>query len=238
MALAFSIAAYLLAGFHTRWPSAWVRTAGLGIYAYALALPWMSPATIAVIRANAPRVANNFESDTVQRIFLAAVAAGFLLAAWAMARIKVAPATRFALLVSYLFGITALGRYWFRLSLVPQPERYHLEMDMAFWVALAFLAWPWVARIPRRAAWGVGIAAALACVPFVVHQRRAAREWGKPIDIRTTIEYKTAKWLEANMPGQRVFAPGTIGFWLNAFSDAPELAGGFDNGIVNPCCRT
>ena len=145
-----------------------------------------------------------------------------------------APATRFALLVSYLFGITALGRYWFRLSLVPQPERYHLEMDMAFWVALAFLAWPWVARIPRRAAWGVGIAAALACVPVVMHQRRAAREWGKPIDIRTTIEYKTAKWLEANMPGQRVFAPGTIGFWLNAFSDTPELAGGFDNGIVNP----
>ena len=234
MALAFSIAAYLLAGFQTPWPSAWVRTAGLGIFAYALALPWMSPAIIAVIRANAPRVANNFESNTVQRIFLAVVVAGFLLAAWAMARIKVAPATRFALLVSYLFGITALGRYWFRLSLVPQPERYHLEMDMAFWVALTFLAWPWIARIPRRAAWGVGIAAALACVPFVVHQRRAAREWGKPIDIRTTIEYKTAKWLEAKMPGQRVFAPGTIGFWLNAFSDVPELAGGFDNGIVNP----
>ena len=234
MALAFSIAAYLLAGFHTRWPSAWARTAGLGIYAYALALPWMSPAIIGVIRANAPRVANNFESNTVQRIFLGAVAAGFLLAAWAMARRKVAPATRFALLVSYLFGITALGRHWFRLSLVPQPERYHLEMDMAFWVALAFLAWPWVARIPRRAAWGVGIAAALACVPVVMHQRRAAREWGKPIDIRTTIEYKEAKWLEAKMPGQRVFAPGTIGFWLNAFSDTPELAGGFDNGIVNP----
>ena len=91
-----------------------------------------------------------------------------------------------------------------------------------------------VARIPRRAAWGVGIAAALACVPIVVHQRRAAREMGKPIDIRTTIEYKTAKWLDAHMPGQRVFAPGTIGFWLNAFSDVPQLTGGFDNGIVNP----
>lgn len=31
-----------------------------------------------------------------------------------------------------------------------------------------------------------------------------------------------------------MFAPGTIGFWLNAFSDAPQLTGGFDNGIVNP----
>jgi hypothetical protein len=234
MALAFSIAAYLLSGFHTSWPAAWMRTAGLGIYAYALAMPWMSPATIAVIRANAPRVAGNFESNTVQRLYLAAVAAGFLIAVWALARVKVAPATRFALLLSYLFGITALGRYRFHLSLVPQPERYHLEMDMAFWVALAFVAWPWVARIPRRVAWGVGIAAALACVPVIAHQRRAALEMGRPIDIRTTIEYKTAKWLDARMPGQRVFAPGTIGFWLNAFSDAPQLTGGFDNGIVNP----
>jgi hypothetical protein len=234
MALAFSIAAYLLSGFHTRWPAAWVRTAGLGVYAYAVALPWMSPATIAVIRANAPRVANNFESNSGQRIYLAVAGAGFLLAAWALARARVAPATRFALLVSCLFGITALGRYWFHLSLVPQPERYHLEMDMAFWLALAFLAWPWMARIPWRAAWGLGIAAALACVPIVVHQRRAALEMGKPIDIRTTVEYKTAKWLDARMPGQRVFAPGTIGFWLNAFSDAPQLTGGFDNGIVNP----
>jgi hypothetical protein len=234
MALAFSIAAYLLSGFHTSWPAAWMRTAGLGIYAYALAMPWMSPATIAVIRANAPRVAGNFESNTVQRLYLAAVAAGFLIAVWALARVKVAPATRFALLLSYLFGITALGRYRCHLSLVPQPERYHLEMDMAFWVALAFVAWPWVARIPRRVAWGVGIAAALACVPVIAHQRRAALEMGRPIDIRTTIEYKTAKWLDARMPGQRVFAPGTIGFWLNAFSDAPQLTGGFDNGIVNP----
>jgi hypothetical protein len=56
----------------------------------------------------------------------------------------------------------------------------------------------------------------------------------RPIDIRTTIEYKSAKWLDAHLPGARVFAPGTIGFWLNAFSDAPQITGGFDNGILNP----
>ena len=238
MALAFSIAAYLLSGFHERWPAVWLRTAGLGCFAYAVAMPWMSPATIAVIRANAPRVANNFESNTAQRISLAAVTAGFLLAAWAMARWKVAPATRFAALVLYLFGFTALGRYWFRLSLVPQPERYHLEMDIAFWVLAAFVVWPWVAeravRIPRRAAWSMGIAAALACLALAVHQRRAANEWERPIDIRATIEYKTARWLDVHLPGERVFATGTIGFWLNAFSDAPQITGGFDNGILNP----
>jgi hypothetical protein len=77
-------------------------------------------------------------------------------------------------------------------------------------------------------------AAAAACIAVAVHQQRMAREWERPIDIRTTIEYQTAKWLDANLPGRRVFAPGSIGFWLNAFSDAPQLTGGFDNGILNP----
>jgi hypothetical protein len=74
----------------------------------------------------------------------------------------------------------------------------------------------------------------IASVPVVKHQRRSARWIERPIQIQTTIEYKTAKWLDAHMPGARVFAPGTIGFWLNAFSDAPQITGGFDNGIRNP----
>jgi hypothetical protein len=234
MALAFSIAAYLLAGFHARWASAWLRTAGLGCYAYVVAMPWLSPATIAVIRANAPRVAKNFESTATQRLFLVVVAVGILLAAWTMVRCRVAPAARFAALLFCLFAATALGRYWFQLSLVPQPERYHLEMDLAFWVLAAFVSWPLVQRIPRRAAPAALIAALLACLAIVLHQRRAASDWERSIDIRTTIEYRTARWLDANLPGERVFAPGTIGFWLNAFSDAPQLTGGFDNGILNP----
>jgi hypothetical protein len=35
------------------------------------------------------------------------------------------------------------------------------------------------------------------------------------------------------MAGRRVFAPGTIGFWMDAFSDTPMLPGGFDNGERN-----
>ena len=234
MALAFCVAAYLLSGFHANWRSAWMRTALLGAFAYAIAMPWMSPATIAVIRANAPRVAHNFESDVRQKVYFVVIVAVFLAAAWALRRYKTPPATRFALLAAALFAGSALGRYWGNFSLVPQPERYHLEMDMALWVAAAFLLWPWIERVPKRAALGLALAGLIACVPLVVLQRRAAREWEKPIDIRTTIEYKTAKWLDAHMHGARVFAPGTIGFWLNAFSDSPQLTGGFDNGIVNP----
>ena len=232
MALAMGIASYLLSG---KTAPDWMRTGALGVYAYALVVPWLSPSTIAVIRANAPRVANNFEANLSQRVFTAAVAVVFVAAAWAMARWKIAAHIRFAALFALITSITALGKYWFRLSLVPQPERYHLEMDMALWVAAAFVVWRAVERAtPQARAAAVAVATLLLCVPLVIRQSRVAREWEEPIDIRTTIEYKTAKWLDAHRPGSRVLAPGTIGFWLNAFSDAPLITGGFDNGILNP----
>jgi hypothetical protein len=276
MALAIGIAAYLFAGLPAgrKTVSTLLCTGALGIYAYAIAVPWLSPATIAVIRANAPRVANNFQADLTQHKFALAVAAAFLLAAWAMARWKLARHTRFALLVSLLLAPTALGAMWFKLSLLPQPDRYHLEMDMFLWVAVVFAVWPlvrwmgscdrlgWQAKAPasqvgqtlssvnpaisaifsqvlsrrlrRRPAIAVAVVLVIACVPIVRKQRRSARWIERPIDIRTTIEYKTAKWLDAHLSGARVFAPGSIGFWLNAFSDAPQLTGGFDNGIRNP----
>ena len=244
MALALAIVAYLFAGLPggQKTIPTLLRTGAVAVYAYAIVVPWLSPATIAVIRANAPRVANNFQANTTQRIFAAAVAAAFLMAAWAMARWKLARHTRFAVLASLVTGASALGGFWFKLSLLPQPERYHLEMDMFLWVAVVFAVWPLVRflvrrlprRLGRRPALALAVVLAIACVPIVKKQRRSARWLERSIDIETTIEYKTAKWLDAHMPGARVFAPGTIGFWLNAFSDAPQLTGGFDNGIRNP----
>jgi hypothetical protein len=251
MALAIVIMSYLFAGLPAgrKLVPTLLCTAALGVYAYAIAVPWLSPATIAVIRANAPRVAGNFEADTTQRIFVAAVVAAFLLTAWAMARWNLPRHTRFAVLASLVLASSALGRLWFKLSLLPQPDRYHLEMDMFLWVAVVFAVWPLVRRLfsaPNRAAsvrerllrqrpaLAVAVLLAIACVPIVKKQRRSARWIERPIDIRTTIEYKTGKWLDAHLPGARVFAPGTIGFWLAAFSDAPQLTGGFDNGIRNP----
>jgi hypothetical protein len=250
MALAICVIAYLFAGLPVgrKLVPTLLCAGALGVYAYAIAMPWLSPATIAVIRANALRVADNFHADATQRNFAIAVAAAFLFAAWVMARWNVPRHTRFAWLASLILASSALGRLWFKLSLLPQPDRYALEMDMFLWVAVVFAVWPllrWdrppglsirakLGFVPRLPALAIILVLAIACVPIVRHQRRSARWIERPIDIHTTIEYKTAKWLDAHMPGARVFAPGTIGFWLNAFSDAPQLTGGFDNGIRNP----
>jgi hypothetical protein len=250
MALAIAVAAYLFAGLpgNRKTPAAVLSTGAAGVYAYAIAVPWLPPSAISVIRANAPRVANDFHSDPQQRIFAAAVAVVFFAGAWGMARWSVPRHTRFALLAALVTGSSALGKYWFGWTLVPQPERYQLEMDMFLCLAGVFLFWPAATQIAaglaslraRRPAWAalaaLAIAAALIAggVHVVKKQRRLARWMERPIDIRTTIEHKTAMWLDAHMPGARVFAPGSIGFWLNAFGESPQLTGGFDNGIRNP----
>jgi hypothetical protein len=226
-ALAIAVAAYLAAF------RGWIRAAALGCYAYAMAMPWATPSTIATIRANAPLVGGRFEPNLLVE---AAFAIGFLLFAWAMARAEWAPRTRFAVLFLYGTAFIALGAYWFNRSLLPQPQRYHLEMDLAFWLAVALL--PWSKLSACHAAFRGGMRAAvpmvltLTCIPLFLHQRTLAREMERPIAIETTAEYEVSTWLGAHPQG-RVFAPGNFGFWMNAFSDTPLLVGGFDNGIRN-----
>jgi hypothetical protein len=223
-ALALMVCAYLLA----RWDRQWVTAAALGCWAYAIAMPWLAPSTIATIRANAPLVNGKFESGPGHKIYAAVFAGGLVLLAWAMRRAKWPARIRFALL--FLFGTAAivLPSYWFDLALVPQPFRYHLEMDLAFWLTVALLI-PLRPRAAMPAAW---IAVALG-LPVLLHQHSMARRMEQPIRIESTVEYHISRWMGAHMPGRRVFAPGTIGFWMNAFSDTPMLTGGFDNGMRN-----
>ena len=203
MALALCDCGIPVGGFPHAWPSAWIRTAARwACYAYALAVPWLSPATIAVIRANAPRVAQQFRIEHGAAYLVAAVAAGFLLAAWAMARMELAPATRFALLMSYLvrgygagpllvpaFAGAAAG------TLPPGNGHGVLGGGWHSWRG----RWSRGFRGELRGAWGSP--RSLPAYRWWRHQRRAAREMEQAHRHRTTIEYKTAKWLEAGLPG-------------------------------------
>jgi hypothetical protein len=227
-ALALAVAAYLLAF------GGWLRAAAIGGYAYAIALPWASPSTIATIRANAPLVGGRFTPDLRLE---AGFALGFLLLAGALAAPRLAARVRFGILFLYATAFLTLAGYWFHHSVLPQPERYHLEMDLAFWLAAALLMPRFSARVERSGGPGMPgpymVLALLVCVPILLHQRSLARAMEKPLAIGSTAEYEISTWLGGHMPGRRVFAPGTTGFWMDAFSDTPMLVGGFDNGMRN-----
>jgi hypothetical protein len=232
-ALALGAAAYLFAGFEARPVRQWLTAAALACYAYAIALPYVAPSIVATIRANAPLVGGHFESSPTHLAIAAAFAAGFPALAWMMRRARLAAPARFGMLFFYGMAFITLAAYWGHFSLLPQPQRYHLEMDMAFWMAVALVAGPVYLRLPRRTATIAFCALALVAAPIWIHQLRRARDMEKPVDIQATAEYRVSRWLGEHLPGKRVFAPGTISFWMQAFSDTPMMNGGFDNGMRN-----
>jgi hypothetical protein len=233
LALLLGAGAYLAAGFGSRPARQWIAAGGMACYAYLIALPFVAPSVISTISANAPLVGGRFEFGPAHVASVIAFVAVFAALAWAMRRTQLAAPARFGILFLYGVGFITLAGYWLHFSLLPQPQRYHLEMDLAFWLAMALVAGPGFERLPRRTAMIVGFAVALAAGPIWIYQLHRARKMERPLDIQTTSEYHVARWLGEHMPGQRVFAPGTIGFWMNAFGDTPMMNGGFDNGMRN-----
>jgi hypothetical protein len=232
-ALALGAGAYLFAGYEGRAVRQWLTAGALACYAYAIALPFVAPSIVATIRANAPLVGGRFEPSPAHLAIAAGFAGGFPALAWAMRRAGLAAPARFGFLFLYATAFITMAAYWGHFLLLPQPQRYHLEMDMAFWMAVALVAAPAYARLPRRTAAIVFCVLLLAAAPIWRRQLRNARDMEKPIDIQATAEYRVSRWLGEHMPGRRVFAPGTICFWMNAFSDTAMMNGGFDNGMHN-----
>ncbi len=231
-ALAAAALAWLLAADADR--RTWLRAAGLGLYAYLLASRWIPPTTLAAVKMNAQRVGGDYRMGARQLLYWLAALAVLLAVNHVLARARASRLVRFAALFTLVTGGVTLAAYWFGLVLLPQPHRYHLEMELGIaLLAAAGVGKLW--RIPRRAP---AVAAAVALLLLSGAQlgtyRNFAKDLIKPVNIGTTVEYRMARWFQENVRDRRVMAPGTVSFWLNAFADTPQLGGGFDQGITNP----
>jgi hypothetical protein len=91
-------------------------------------------------------------------------------------------------------------------------------MEMAVIATVLFL----LRSVPGRVA--APVVAALCLVQVFTYHRYAASQT-RPVDIRATVEYRMAKWFEDHIDGRRVFAPGSVAVWMNAFVDTPQLIG-------------
>ena len=229
LALALGIAAYLLARLGTR--RDFLLLAAMGAAAYALAMPWLPPSTIAVTQFNARVFVGDYHAvyQTLPQ-WLAVMTAG--LAVLKLAAHKLPVGLQFALFFGGLTCLITLSNAWYGAAIVPQPARYHLEMEMALAALAAVVGYEALKRWPR-AAMVAGVVLAILLLPALKTARRSARGLITTIDITKTSEWKTAEWLNKNWPGERVTVPGSTSFWLTAFSDVPELDGGFDQGITD-----
>jgi hypothetical protein len=199
----------------------WIRAGCIGAFAYLLVCPLLPPSLIATIQLNAQTVGGDFRATSTRVLLFLPCAAIVLIL---LRRVSVF--VKFGLLMATL----TLLRSYFDFDIVPQADRYHLEMDLGiiFGAVVVFAK-----IIPDRARVVASCALVLLCGAQALHLRYYARGIINNIDVSEHVEYQSAEWFTRNIPGERVMAPGSIQFWLNAFTDCPQIGGGFENGNIS-----
>ncbi len=127
-----------------------------------------------------------------------------------------------------LFGcavivIPAMARFG-GLQFLPQPSRYKIEADFAIaWMAV-FALRPMVERVPLRIRLALAVPLAFLAVVQTLAFEHVAGRITAPVNVDQSIEYRSAKWVAENLPGQRVMMGGSLGNFLNTFTRTDQLS--------------
>jgi hypothetical protein len=208
----------------------WQRNAGVvmacGAWAWAIAAPFLTPSLILAIRGAAAASSEDERWSAGSITALAIAATGWAVLWGFIRRIDHDRWLRFFALFGYLTWIIPFLGAVIHRHFLPMPDRYWMEGEMAASVAAAFLARRWLSRAPARVRYALmGVVMALA-IEQTMHYRRAEKLMTKPIDVADTVEYRASVWTETNLPGARVFLPGSVAQWANAFTGVPQYSGG------------
>ncbi len=200
--------------------------AGIGAAAYLWISPILTPDLVHTIRTDSLLSGGYQYTPLVIRTAILVLAGAVAL--WYLTRRWANWFDRFILLFVYVFVAILVLAQFAKIAILPQPDRYHLEMEMALCLAIVFGA----RRLLAPARPGVRAAAVTLFVAFLGWQAVWYRDYAagviRPIDITRTIEYKTAKWIDANLKGQRTMVSGDVGTWFNVFTDNPQLSSGHE----------
>lgn len=223
------------------------RLAGLTVLvaaaAYGLVAPWLPPSTILTIQTNA-RTEGVAHAITIGGLVarFAGLGAILLTGRWLFGGVRVSNRwkgdvyIRFVVLFTALTSTLTLASEWVHFDFLPQANRYHLQMEMGLSLLAGILAAKLLDGRPRWVTAVTLTLLAILSVHPVKQVRRVTRDLNiREIDMRQTPMFKIASALESR---HRVYLAGAHGFWLNAFSDAPQFDGGFSHGVINPAWRT
>ncbi len=203
-----------------------LKIATIALSAYLLASPYLTPTLIRTIAADSQQVGGDFSAGNLSTSLWLTVPC--LVCLWFAARQIDDYLTRFSLMFAFVFFEVVALAVVAHVSALPQPHRYGGELEPAIALALALSLRPLILRLPHQAR-VVALLALLALATHqVIHYRRDARFHIQKFDVTQTIEYKTAKWLDQNMHGLRVFGGSQTGTWMNAFTNTPQMNAGHD----------
>ena len=234
--LTFAVLAYGLSQPADGAPRRWMLIAGVGALAYALAAPWIPPSTILATQSDTQGFGPDNRFTPHHLIYVVALAAGTWLVLRVAAAARAPRYARFFVLFFFYMAAITLGHYWVGVTLLAQPWRFHLAMEMGFLLSVVFGLRPLVGRWPAVAK-PMALAFAVLCAVQFFQYRSYARGLVRAVDITRTSEYKTARWFDSHMRDSRVDVPGSTTFWLNVFTDTPQLTGCCPQGVLNQTAR-
>jgi len=200
--------------------------------AYLLICRFLPPSLIELIRVNS-QVSEGDYRYTVKSMAFALLFAIAITALFFAIRRLHDPMLRFAILFSAAFGGVTVLELWLGISFIPQPHRYHLEMEAGLCLLAAFAPDPLARRLSPKFKLAAGVLAAVALSVMAASNYAYARHLMHPVDITRTIAYRQAKWIGAHLSGQRVFVSGDNEFWFNLFADNPQLSAGHEGSAPN-----
>jgi hypothetical protein len=192
--------------------------------AYGLLCPLYPPSLFAVLRRNAA-----LDPDSVWNggswIALLIVVLGWA-GLWVAMRGRVGLAMRFGAYLGWVWlAIPFLHVRW-GWHFVHQAGRYKSELELAMALTAGLEALALLGRTPALLRAGMVLLAVGLIHQQTIRHRRFARNILEQKSAEETIEYRVARWIAENRPGETVFAAGSVGQWLNAFSDVRQFTGG------------
>ncbi len=228
--LAFAVLAYLIA-YRTARPPVWfLRAAAIAVFAYGIACRSMPPSLIARFVHNVQGLEARYQFSTLHLVYVAGFAIAMAAVHWILSRLRAPRHVHFAALFLITPAAIVLAHYDLNIALIAQPNRFHLSMEMAVILLAVFAAERALATWPRLRIPAI-VAMAAICAAQSVNVYRYEKRLIHSIDIRQTSEYAVARWFGQHASG-RVMVPGAMTFWLDTWSDIPQLNGCCDQGVL------
>ena len=204
-----------------------------GFVAYVIISPTVPPSLISTIRYNA-HVHGDSGWGVGTFTSLSVVILGSTILAYVLNRFRADWWIRFTVQLAWVMSMIPLLYYKFERHFIPQPGRYKVEGELALAIAGVFLGKLLVERLPKPIQVALAFVALSFAAEQVVSHRKYAKTIIRSVDVQPTIEYRTAKWADGNLPQGRVAYPGSMAIWFNAFTDAHQYAGSSYSTAYNP----
>jgi hypothetical protein len=207
------------------------RSAAIALLAYGLCAFWLTPSYFRITMANLDTVAE--PGNLPSRLAGVAILLLFGLASWRWCRGR-----RERMWPTFTAGATVVllyyvaGYYLAHVRIAGDAARLAPELDLALTLAaITAAAWLWKGRPFLRIVACAAMVVLFAPTTIYLRHRHLVFPVSPPLENQYV--WQVARWVESNLPGQRVLPLGMVRFWMDAWANNAQADGGSKQGLLN-----